>query len=258
MLAPAFQRRGMARGGVFAGACATLAFAAASLLAGPPLETDDPDTPGSGRWEINVATTMEKRRDAWEWTPLLDLNYGVGERIQLKLKPRYVVLDEPSLRERSGPGNIQAGVKWRFLDEKARGLAVSIYPQVDLNPPGMSDTRGLVEDGADYLLPVQMAKSFGQTRIYGEIGYVWREHRRDGWVYGIAFEHPIEAAFRLTGELRGGSEGDLADSELLFNVGFKARLADHVTLLASGGRTLREAPEEPAAVFSYLGLQFTF
>jgi len=141
-------------------------------------------------------------------------------------------------------------VKWRFLDEKARGLAVSIYPQVGLNPPGMSDTRGLVEDGADFLMPMQMAKSFGQTRIYGELGYVWREHRRDCWVYGIAFEHPIEAAFRLTGELRGGSEGDLADSELLFNVGFKARLVDHVTLLASGRCAKRLKSPPPCSAIS--------
>jgi hypothetical protein len=45
---------------------------------------------------------------------------------------------------------------------------------------------------------------------------------------------------------------------LLFNIGIKARLADHITLLASAGRTLRERPDEDAAVASYLGLQFTF
>lgn len=69
---------------------------------GPPLETDDPDTPGAGRWEINAATTLEKRRDVWEWTPLLDINYGIGERVQLKLKlkPRFAILDEPDARVR--------------------------------------------------------------------------------------------------------------------------------------------------------------
>lgn len=256
MGAPIFHRRGMARRGVFAGA--TLAFAAVSLVAGPPLETDDPDTPGPGRWEINAATTLEKRRELWEWTPLLDINYGVGERIQLKLKPRFAILDEPGTEERSGPGNIQLGVKWRSLDEKPNGVAVSIYPQLDVNPPRDSERRGLVDDGADFILPAQFARSFGNTRIYGEVGYVWREHRRDGVLYGVAFEHPIDGALRWTGEIRGGSEGDFAESELFFNVGLKARLADHVTLLASGGRTLHEAPGERPALLSYLGLQFTF
>lgn len=238
---------------------ASLSFGCAvALQAGPPLETDDPDTPGPGRWEINLATEMERRADVWEWTPLLDINYGVGERVQLKIKPRYAVLDEPDARARSGAGNIQFGVKWRFLDEQPHRFAMSIYPQMDVNPPGRSDRRGLVDAGADFILPVQIARNFGKTRIYGEAGYGWREHRRDGWIYGIAFEHPIDGALRWTGEIRGGNEGDLGDRELLFNVGLKARLADHVTLVASGGRTLREAPGDPAAVFSYLGLQFTF
>jgi hypothetical protein len=258
MAQPSLPQRGKVQARVHFVTWAMLACATAPHLAGPPLETDDPDTPGPGRWEVNVSSTLEKRRDTREWTPLLDLNYGVGERVQLKLKPRYVVLDEPRLSERAGLGNIQAGVKWRFLDEKRHSFAMSIYPQVDLNPPGNSDARGLVEEGADFLLPMQVAKSFGQMRLYGEVGYDWREHRRGGWLFGLAFEYPLDATFRLTGEIRGGAEGDLADSELLLNVGFKARLADHVTLLGSGGRTVCEAPGQPVGVFSYFGLQFTF
>lgn len=44
---------------------------AASVLAGPPLEFDDPDTPGAGSWEINLASTMAKRANLWEFKPLL-------------------------------------------------------------------------------------------------------------------------------------------------------------------------------------------
>ncbi|MDQ3622850.1 MAG: hypothetical protein M3463_10225 [Verrucomicrobiota bacterium] len=143
---------------------------ASSAFAGPPLEPDDPDTPGAGRWEINVSSQLEKRRDVWEWTPLLDINYGAGERVQLKLKPRYAILDEPGVDARSGPGNIQLGIKWRFLDESSNGVAMSVYPQVDVNPPGDSDRRGLVDVGADFILPAQIARSFGRTRLYGEIG----------------------------------------------------------------------------------------
>ena len=121
-------------------------------LAGPPLETDDPDTPGPGNWEINIASTLEKRGGIWEIKPVLDLNYGLGERVQLKVKPRLVILDEPSRVARSGAGNIQLGVKWRFADEDDFGAAISIYPQLDLNPSGHSVARGLVDDGTDFTL----------------------------------------------------------------------------------------------------------
>jgi hypothetical protein len=231
---------------------------AVALRAGPPLETDDPDTPGPGRWEINLATELERRADIWAWTPVLDINYGVGERVQLKIRPSYVILDEPHVDARSGPGNVQFGLKWRFLDETRHGFSISIYPQIDLNPPGTSDRRGLVDDGADCILPVELARTLGHTRLYGEAAYVWREKRRDGWFVGLAFEHPLEAALLWTGEVRAESDGSLGDSELLFNLGAKARLAEHVTLLVSAGRTLREVPGKSAAVFSYLGLQFTF
>ena len=50
----------------------------------------------------------------------------------------------------------------------------------------------------------------------------------------------------------------LSDAELLFNAGFKWKLAGQVTLLASAGHTLREARGESSAFFSYLGLQTTF
>jgi len=39
-------------------------FSTRAVLAqgGPPLITDDPGTPGDGKWEINLALTAEKRR----------------------------------------------------------------------------------------------------------------------------------------------------------------------------------------------------
>jgi hypothetical protein len=226
-------------------------------LAGPPLETDDPDTPGPGNWEINVAATHEKR-GIREFKPVLDLNYGVGNTLQLKLKPRLVILDEPSREARLAAGNIQFGVKWRFANEDEHGVALSTYPQLDLNPPGRSVARDLVDDGTEFFLPVELAWTLGRTRIFAEAGHNWREHRSDEWIAGIAAEHPLEESLRLVGELRGIAGGKLSDSELLFNAGFKWKLADHVTLLVSAGHTLKEARGESSAFFSYLGLQTTF
>src|ERR1700730_11610703 len=60
---------------------------------GPPLLTDDPDTPGPGHWEINIAALMEKTRSQRRVeVPRVDLNYGVGRRIQLKFEMPWVAL----------------------------------------------------------------------------------------------------------------------------------------------------------------------
>lgn len=230
----------------------------ASAVAGPPLETDDPDTPGPNNWEINVSSMLETRRDSWEFTPLFDINYGAGERIQLKLKPRAVVLDEPRAGARAGAGNLQLGVKWRFLDQAIHGVSMSVYPQADFNPPGRFVKRGLVDDGHEFMLPVQVLRAVGHTRVYAEAGYNWREKQTDEWVFGLAAEHSLSQKFRLVGELRDITDWDFADHELFFNAGFKWSFSTHTTLLASAGRTLHEWRNEGAAVFSYLGVQFTF
>ncbi len=230
----------------------------ASAVAGPPLETDDPDTPGPNNWEINVSSMLETRRDSWEFTPLFDINYGAGGRIQLKLKPRAVVLDEPRAGARAGAGNIQLGVKWRFLDQASHGLSMSVYPQADFNPPGRSVKRGLVDDGHEFILPLQVLRAVGHTRVYAEAGYNWREKQTDEWVFGLAAEHSLSQKLRLVGELRDITERDFADHELFFNAGFKWSFSTHITLLASAARTLHESRREGAAVFSYLGVQFMF
>jgi len=236
----------------------SLLTSAATGLAGPPLEFDDPDTPGAGNWEINFASTMEKRASLWEFKPLLDLNYGWGERVQLKLKPRLVVLDPPGEGARAGAGNIQFGVKWRFLDEDDHGVAMSFYPQADFNPPGGSIERGLVDDGHDLFLPFQIARTFGRTRLYADGGYNWREGREDEWILGVAAEHRLADKFIVMGELRDIAQADFDDHELFFNAGFKWKLHQNWTLLAAAGRTIHEPRGERAAVFSYLGLQLLF
>lgn len=235
-----------------------LCLAVFPAFAGPPLETDDPDTPGPKRWEINFASPFATRDDAWLFQPLLDINYGVGERVQLKLKPRLVVLDEPGQAAEAGAGNIQLGVKWRFLDQARAGVSVSVYPQADFNPPGDSVNRGLVSEGSQFYLPFQVQRTFDHTKVYAEAGYNWREGQSDEWAMGLAVEHSLSQQFRLVGELRNVADDDFGDYEFFFNAGFKWSFHKHATLLASAGRTIHETRGDGAAVFSYLGLQFTF
>jgi hypothetical protein len=42
---------------------------AKSASAGPPLITDDPDTPGAGRWEVNVSCGLQLSREQVEIGP---------------------------------------------------------------------------------------------------------------------------------------------------------------------------------------------
>src|SRR5436190_5177815 len=85
---------------------------------GPPFATDDPGTPGNRRWEVNLAFTVETReREHTFETPLLDANYGLGDRIQLKVEIPWIVQHTEGAGTDRGLGNLLFGAKWRFLDE---------------------------------------------------------------------------------------------------------------------------------------------
>src|SRR6476661_10324071 len=101
---------------------------------GPPMITDDPGTPGNGKWENNFAITFEHRSDETGYeVPAIDLNYGVGEHIQLTLQTAPVLLKRSDQGLIGGLGSIEAAIKWRFLDEGANGIDMSVFPRVIFN-----------------------------------------------------------------------------------------------------------------------------
>src|ERR1043166_6823829 len=83
---------------------------------GPPLLTDDPGTPGPGHWEINLAATMERGRAGRTFElPLLDITYGVGERIQLKFEAPWVPATGAGRRDSTRPRRRAGGPQMAFL-----------------------------------------------------------------------------------------------------------------------------------------------
>ena len=90
--------------------------------AGPPLITNDPDTPGAGAWEINVAATGAHTGGVWDIdAPDLDINRGVGDRVQLSLHLPWSHRDTGGAWM-SGIGAAEFGVRWRFLDQARDGM----------------------------------------------------------------------------------------------------------------------------------------
>ena len=125
---------------------------------GPPMITDDPWTPGNGKWEDNLAIIFAHRPNETSIAlPEIDLNYGVGEHIQLTLQTAPVLLKRSGHGLIGGLGETEAAVKWRFLDEATSGFDMSIFPRVIFNTTQSSVRRGLAEDGTRFQIPFQAA-----------------------------------------------------------------------------------------------------
>src|SRR3954465_10554596 len=92
----------------------TLATRISFAQGGPPMITDDPGTPGNGKWENNFAIIFEHRWDETSYDlPQLDLNYGVGEHIQLTLQTAPALLKRDGHGAIGGLGGTEAALKWR-------------------------------------------------------------------------------------------------------------------------------------------------
>ncbi len=239
---------------VLAVALLSLAGAApARAQGGPPLLTDDPGTPGAGRWEINVALTLDRTSASREiGAPLVDVNYGWGERLQLKLEIPWIVADDDAEGRRSGLGNPLLGVKWRFLDEDKAGIAVSTYPQLGFNLVSSSADRGLAERETSFLLPVSAVKRIGPVSLDVEAGRLFRTGE-GFWVWGVALGHDFGRVEALA-ELFGTSGPEAADRQTVLNVGGRVRVGEHATLLISAGGSIYDG-EGSHHVLAYLGLQ---
>jgi hypothetical protein len=111
--------------------CVSFYCSLALAQGGPPMITDDPGTPRNGQWEINLAWTGERGAEGTtQDAPLLDMNYGVGERIQLKYEVPWLAVRTSDAASRTGLGDSLAGVKWRFYDTgDPQQWQISTYPQ---------------------------------------------------------------------------------------------------------------------------------
>ncbi len=219
---------------------------------GPPLATDDPGTPGNRRWEINLAFTLEdvSGRRTFQ-APLMDANYGVGERIQLKVEVPWVA-PSPAGERRAGVGNALLGVKWRFRDEGQNGLAMALYPQLRLRAPGDAS-----DEDVELLLPLSVRKNLGFLSVNAEVGYTLHRDRENAWISGLALGRGLAEGLEAVAELFATSGPRLGPIELLFHVGARYELGKSSSLLFAVGRGLGR-PSSDLRLDAYLGGQLRF
>jgi hypothetical protein len=225
---------------------------------GPPMITDDPGTPGNGKWENNFAIIFEHRPNETSIdVPEIDLNYGVGEHIQLTLQNAPVLLKRSGHGVIGGLGSTEAAVKWRFLDEATSGLDMSMFPRVIFNVVQSSVRRGLAEDGTRFQIPFQMAKTFGRWHADVEVGPRASTVGRSEWLYGIVCGFDLAKPTMLMAELHDESRMNFSRDVLTLNVGLRHDFTENYILIVSMGHELR-SPDQPTALIGYFGMQFVY
>jgi hypothetical protein len=230
--------------------------ALATAQGGPPLITDDPDTPGPGYWEINVAMLRDKTRAERRLeTPRLDLNYGVGRRVQLKFEiPWVALLAEDQTRE-NGAGSATVGVKWRFVGQEGDVIAWSIYPQLDFILTDSTLANGIEDHRREFILPTELTVEFFHLEVNAEVGRTFAGEGRGSWLFGLSSEGHVVPRLELLAEIHGDKVN--GESTALIAVGGgRFKLTTTAFVLLAVGHSVRSLPDQGPRTYAYMGLQF--
>jgi hypothetical protein len=154
--------------------------------AGPPFFTDDPEPVEHHHWEIYIATqwTVDEDGNKTGTLPHFEVNYGVVPDVQLHMIAPLVYESVSGSSAQYGTGDLELGVKYRFIHEDEKGLRpqVGTFPLIEL--PTHSQP-GLGEPNARIFIPIWVQKSRGPWTTYGGGGY-WVHPGTDNKNYWFA------------------------------------------------------------------------
>jgi len=253
-----------------------IAASAANAQGGPPFITDDPGTPRNHHWEINFGWIANHNPcQSYYEIPDADMNYGWGDRVQLKLELPFAAGTDTSGGTGFGLGDSLIGIKMRPYEYHIRGepkseenmlFSLGFYPQVSINNPTSSVRRGIVEPGPQFYLPMEMTGKVGPINLNGEIGrWIGNANMPDQWGRGFTAGREFSDRLELYSEIydlqainRVGSQPKQRSYTL--DVGGRQSLDrnNHIRLLFMGGRAIQTVTRtngEPSWI-AYLGVQF--
>jgi hypothetical protein len=218
----------------FAGALALLT--AVPAIAGPPYLTDDPVPSDTGHWEIYAFTAGEGRRADLDDDTGFDINYGPVEDVQLTVTAPLSFSHDAADRWRSGTGDLELAVKYRFVHDEKHGFSAAIFPRAIL--PTSSLER---QQRTRFLLPLWLGKDFaGGTSLFGGGGYEINPGpgNRNFWQAAIAVTQDVSDKVSFGAEVtRQGPDTVGGTAQTRAGAGSIVKLSDHYALLFSGGPT---------------------
>ncbi len=229
---------------------------AAPAVAGPPFLTDDPEPVELGHWEAYVFGTLDSARDLRSVdAPAFEVNFGAAPETQLHLVVPLTNATPTGGAPSHGLGDVELGVKYRFVDEAPGRPQVGVFPMLEL--PTGDAARQLGNGRLWARLPLWLQKSWGPWTTYGGAGYA--VNRAPGaesyWFAGWLVQRDLGGGLALGGEAYAhGADAEGGEGAAILDVGGTLDFRPGFSLLFSAGHTF--AGERHAV--AYLGLYWTW
>jgi hypothetical protein len=228
---------------------------AAHLFAGAPFLTDDPVPVDYQHWETYLFGTGDHTDDGFTIQgPAAEIDYGVLPDTQLHLAMSLTTVGGDGKATASGFGDIELGVKYRFVHETNWWPQIAIFPTVEL-PTGDAG-RGLGNGRAWFKLPLWTQKSWGPwtTDVGGGAALNSAPGQRNYPYGGWLLQREIGEHLTLGGEIfaqGAAADGDQGTAALNFGVTYHVN--EHFSLLFSAGHSIA-GEEHTLWYFAFTGL----
>ena len=222
--------------------------------AGPPFDTDDPETVRFKHWEYYISSINTRQVTVWSGTmPHIEINYGLAQNIQVHLL-MPMNYDYSSLHGfKAGYADTEVGIKFRFIRETKSSPQIGIFPQIEI--PTV-DNKEFSNGKFKIFLPVWLQKSWGKLTTYGGAGY-WLNPgtNNKNWIFtGWEIQYDFSPIVTLGGELTWHSATSQGSGPgTAFNIGGYINLSEKFHILFSAGYSLTN----DRVFSSYIGVQWT-
>jgi len=218
--------------------------------AGPPFLTDDPEPVELHHTEINLALQATRAATRSSGSVGADVNYGCAKETQCHFAVPGAFSRAPGAGLQAGLGDIELGVKYRFINDEDSGFMAAVYPTLYF--PTGNASRGLGNGHAQLLLPIWVQKTSGP--------WIWdagaarlsnpAAGARNSWFFGLLGSRSFGEGLRIGAELvHRTPQADGEPTTTGFNVGAIVRLARSRNLLVSVGRGLQGVSANRGSVY---------
>jgi hypothetical protein len=233
---------------------------APAAFAGPPFQTDDPEPIEYKHFEFYTFGNSDSAHGETDtFGPALEFNWGALPNVHL-----HVIVPAATIFPASGPrpfgfGDIELGVKLRFIQETKHRPMVGTFTMFEV--PSGNAAKGLGVGKTWYKVPLWAQKSFGPWTTYGGGGATvvdapgYRNYPFAGWLV----QRDLPKKFTLATEVfYHGAEGPATPfnrNTTMVDVGGYYKFKDPgFQLLFCYGHSVAGQAEN----YGYLGLYWTW
>lgn len=231
------------------------------LYAPPPLITGDVPVADRGHFELFTGFRYQDTGAIQRQIPHIELVYGLADRWEVSAEGNYL-----SRAGAHGFDDFTVATKTVLVAESA--TRPSLGASYEFNFANGDAARGLGSGGNEHDLRLRAQKTFGAHTPILNFGYVLvpdatinsrRSARQDVWRASFTNEWAVTDKTKLLAEAYWRTSDEPGDARRLgWNVGFKHRAGDDLSIHAAIGESLRRGNRGGPDLRAYFGFKYEF